>query len=490
MTIRRAFRVAAIVALTLLLHAPGFADDADDLPKDPAAALARAEALIFAGEPAEALDLLRPLAESDADDTDAWFFRGMAALNAARLPEDQPGAPATDEARKALRDEAVASYRHILQRRPALGGARLELARALFERGRCLAPPEDLLEHLLGDDCDAAAHHFRRALAGDLPETVAGAVSRFLAAIQARRRVSGQFRMALAPDSNVNAGTEARTFRLRFLPLEFEIDERTRATSGVGVVVSASGEYRHPLAFQPFEETATRLRIGAGVWRREHGGSRFDDMTLSLHAGPEVLFRRGRASLLARADRRWYANDPVSDGLGLRLEGGLRLGERLWLGAGGERMERRHRNAPANDGPRLDLDLDLAYAVTPAIALGVRGGWQRTRAEGPTLRSSTRRLGAFAGADLPPVLGVAGFGLQLSHDVLFTDYDEPGHTLISPDARRDRLSISRLTLFNDNLELFGFVPALSLVHERRDSNIADLFDYKRNRAELSLRRAF
>ena len=46
-----------------------------------------------------------------------------------------------------------------------------------------------------------------------------------------------------------------------------------------------------------------------------------------------------------------------------------------------------------------------------------------------------------------------------------------------------------MTLFNDNLELFGFVPALSLVHERRDSNIADLFDYRRNRAELSLRRA-
>ena len=377
MTIRRAFRVVAAVALTLLLHAPGFA--ADEVPEGPAAALARAEALIVAGEPAEALDLLRPLAESDPDNTAAWFFRGMAASHAARLPEGQPGATgvATDEARRALRDEAVASYRHILQRRPALGGARLELARALFERGRCLAPPEDLLEHLLGDDCDAAAHHFRRALAGDLPETVAGAVSRFLAAVQARRRVSGQFRMALAPDSNVNAGTEARTFRLRFLPLEFEIDERTRATSGVGVVVSASGEYRHPLAFQPFEETATRLRVGAGVWRREHGGSRFDDMTLSLHAGPEVLFRRARASLLARADRRWSAGDPVSDGLGLRL------GERLWLGAGGERMERRHRDAPANDGPRLDLDLDLAYAVTPAITFGVRGGWQRTRAEGP-----------------------------------------------------------------------------------------------------------
>ena len=488
MTLLRTFRAATFVALTLLITAPGLAGP--EGPEAPAAAVARGEALIVAGRPAEALALLRPLAERGPDDTDAWFFRGLAAANAARLLEGRPGAPATADERRALRDEAEASYRHVLDRRPGLAGARLELARTLFERGRCLEEPDDLLAHLLGDDCDAAAHHFRRALAGDLPATVAAAVSRYLAIVRARKRVSGQFRMAVAPDSNVNAGTEARTFRLRRQPLEFEIDEEARATSGVGVVVSASGEYLHPLDLRPFEETATRLRLGGGLWRREYGGSRFDDMTASLHAGPEVLFPRGRAALLAVADRRWYAGEPSSRGLGLRLEGGLRLAERLWLGAGAGGIERRHRNGPASDGPRLDLDLDLAWAATPAVTLGLRGGWHRTRAERPSLRARTAKIGAFAGADLPPVLGAAGFVAGLSHDVLFTDYDEPGYTLIDPDARRDRLSVSRLTLSNDKLELFGFAPALSLVHERRSSNIASLFDYRRNHAELSLRRAF
>ena len=487
MTLRGAFFAAAAVASMLL---PGASAPAGDVPEDRAAAVARAEAMIAAGKPVAALDLLRPLTERDPGNADAHFFRGVAASNAARLPEGHPAAPTTGEARRALWDEAVASYRQILRRRPGLAGARLELARALFERGRCLAPPDDLLEHLLGDDCDAAAHHFRRALAGDLPEKVARAVSHFLAIVQARKRISGQFRVAVAPDSNVNAGTEARTFRVRFLPWEFELDEESRATPGVGVVVSASGAYRHPLALELLDGTATRLRLGGGVYRREYGGGRFDDMTLSLHAGPEVLFRRGRAALLARADRRWLAGDPTSDGLGLRLEGHLRLGRHLWLGAAAERRERSHRHSTGNDGPRLDLDLDLAYAVTPAVTLGLRGGWQRTRAERPSLRIRAHRLGAFAGVDLPPVLGVAGTDLGLSHDVLFTDYDEPGYTLISPDPRRDWLSISRLTVANNRLEAFGFVPALSLLHERRESNIAELFDYRRDRVELSLRRLF
>ena len=497
---------AIVAALALLPCAPALAQNAPDAPADdPAAVVERARKMIFGGRPAAALELLRPLAERHPGETDAHFFRGMAAAATANLPEGRPGAPGNDEARRELRDEAVASFRHILESRPGLAGARLELARVLFERGRCTAPPESLLEHLLGDDCDAAAHHFRRALAGGLPDGIAVAVSGFLAAVQQRKRVSGQFSFAVAPDSNVNAATSAPQVASRLFnaftgqPLEFDLDEDTLETSGIGAILSASGEYLHPAGFRPIENSATRLRLGGSLYRREYGGQRFDDMILSGHAGPQLLLPRGRASLLLKAERRWsgvevetdrWSARPVSRGLGPRLEGGLRLGERLWLGGGVERIERRHDRAPVNDGPRLDLDLDLSFAATPAITLGARGGWQRSRAERPDLSSRTRSLGVFAAADLPPVLGVTGFGVALFHDVLLTRYDAPGYLLVTPEARRDRLSISRLVVSNDHLDLFGFVPDLSLVHERRESNIDTLFDYRRNRAEITMRRRF
>ena len=475
---------------------PGaISDEPGAAPDEPGATVGRAREMIFEGRPAAALELLRPLADRYPEDTDTYFFRGMAAAAVANLPEDGPGAPEDDEARRALRDEAVESYRHILESRPGLAGARLELARVLFERGRCTAPPESLLKHLLGDDCDAAAHHFRRALAGGLPDTIAGVVSRFLAVVQARKRVSGQFGFAFAPDSNVNAGTSARTLRgyIFGIPVEGEINRESRRTSGIGAVISASGEYLHPVGFRPIENSATRLRLGGSLYRREYGGRRFDDMTLAAYGGPQLLFPRGRASLLLKTDRRWSASKQVSRGLGPRLEGGMRLGERLWLGGGIERSERRHRYSTSSDGPRTDVDVDLSFSATPAIALGARGGWQRARTERPDSSSRTRRLGGFIVADLPPVLGVTGFDVGLFHDVFFTDYDEPYFPCF-PEARDDRTSISRLSASNDHIEMFGFVPALSLVHERRGSNCsyfgAQIYDYKRNRAEVTLRRRF
>ena len=520
--------MAGLAALALLIAAaaPAFAqDDASPPPpaprEDPAAeddavaqddvAVERARELIFGGAPHEALEILRPLAEAGPGDTDAWFFRGMAAATAASMPADAPGAPPDPAAREALRDEAIAAYRHILDARPGLAGARLELARVLFERGRCLAEPDNLLAHIMGDDCDAAAYHYRLALAGDLPDDIVEAVSRFLAVIRARKRFSGSFSFAVAPDTNINSATAART-----LPADIHIyglpgdkwllSEEQREASGIGAVVSAFGEYTHPLTLRVFDDSFTRLRAGGGVYRREYARRRFDDMTVFLHAGPQLLFPRGLVALLAKGDQRWYRGEPLSRAFGARVEGALGLNERLWVRAGVEWLERRYRKSDSSDGPRLDLDAELTYSLTPAISIGARAGWARNRTESKGYRTRSARAGAFVSADLPPLFGLAGFEVGVHQDFVFTRYDEPGTRLTeiylsggdcetmrgrvtSCETQRDRFSISRIAASNDRLEMFGFVPAVSVIHERRSSNV-DNYEYRRTRAELTVRRLF
>ena len=86
--------------------------------------------------------------------------------------------------------------------------------------------------------------------------------------------------------------------------------------------------------------------------------------------------------------------------------------------------------------------------------------------------------------------GLRGFEVGLFHTVGFTRYDAPGYFPITPDARRDRFSVTRLTAANDQLELFGVIPTVSVAHKRRNTNIAEVFDYRRSRAEIAVRRLF
>ena len=94
--------------------------------------------------------------------------------------------------------------------RPSLLRVRLELGRAFFLKG------EDRL----------ARRHFEQVLAGKPPAAVALNVNRFLNQIRARKRWSVRVGAALAPDSNIGAGSDERTIyrspfggqRLPFLP--------------------------------------------------------------------------------------------------------------------------------------------------------------------------------------------------------------------------------------------------------------------------------
>ena len=215
-----------------------------------------------------------------AQDMRALFKDGMVAVEQA--------ARQTDEARRdALLDEAIAVFRKMLVARPGLVRVRLELARAFF---------------LKGEDSPAKGH-FEQVLAGKPPAGVALNVQRFLAQIRARKRWSVRLGMAVAPDTNIGAGSDERIIYIDFggQLLPFRRDQEELTTSGIGVSAWLGGEYQYPLG-----ETGTgsgaslwRLRAGGNLSRKEYRESQFDQMTLTGHVGPRWLIGRGsEASLL------------------------------------------------------------------------------------------------------------------------------------------------------------------------------------------------
>ncbi len=388
-------------------------------------------------------------------DLSALFERGMAAVQASTVTEDE------DEQDERL-DEAIAAFRQMLVVDPGLVRVRLELALAFYLKG------EDSL----------ARRHFEAVLAGGVPPEVAANVQGFLLQMRARKRWSYNAGFALAPDTNIGAGSEERTVYILGLPFERDAEELT--TSGVGLVLWGGAEYQYPMG------PRSRLRAGANVHRREHSGSDFDEASLSLHVGPRMLIDgRTEASVLLTGRQRWAGTVKDHHALGGRIEAGHRLTQRATLNGRVSLEDRHYRTRTYLDGTSYDISLVGAYVITPTVRADLSVGYGQDRPDRMRERNERYRVGAGVSVILP-----AGFTVSGGADHRWTNY-EPGwgFHVLDGGAREDRIWSARASVYNRSITLMGFSPELGVVHEERETN-AQLYDYERTSGELRFVRQF
>ena len=396
------------------------------------------------------------------DRTDALFHIGMTALAEA-------GQTDGDDARRDLYDKAIAAFRLILVNRPELIRVRLELARVFFLNG------QDGL----------ARRHFELVLAGGVPPVVAANIRRFMNAMQTRKRFTGYFGAAIAPDSNLNAASESEIIYIdtAFGRLPFQREGDFGARSGLGVSVWGGGEYQHPLSER------LRLRVGADTAQREYSGSDFDQLFVAAHAGPRWLASPiTELSLLATAQRQWLGGEPYADETGVRLELDRRLTARLWARGTAAYRERDHRFRNDLDGPQVGFTATFAWTPAPVLRVHVTAGYERDHAASEHWRNLARSLRVGTSLALP-----LGFTLGTSAQMRRTYYESggsgPPHFTLDGRRRFDRIRTFSVSVLNRAFTLFGFSPQLAVIHEARLTN-AQAQDYDRNRAELRFVRQF
>ena len=354
----------------------------------------------------------------------------------------------------------------MLIERPDLVRVRLELALAFFLQGK------DTL----------AKDHFERVLAGDVPPAVVANVQRFLRQIRARRRWSLYVGGALAPDSNIGSGSEEEFINIHVfgVPLPFRRNEDEFTTSGVGLSLWAGGEYQQPLGDRH------RIRMGGDLSRREYAGSRFDQTFLGLHAGPRWLAGpRTDLSLLGSVRRRLVAGDGDYDDLGLRFESRRRLTRRFSVNGQASWHDRRYRTTTSFDGPILDSSLGGNWVATPTVRVNAALGYGRERPGLLRSRNASRRLRVGAQVALPRGFVVGAFG-----QLRWTDFEGewPPHTPPG-EFREDRTRTLSASVHHRRFTLYGFSPELVVTNESRRTN-AQLYDYRKNHAELRFVRQF
>ena len=448
------------------------------------AAVGATERLLNQGRGVEALSLIRPVAEARPDIHQATFSMGLAALAVADAAVRAGTKPRSAPAKENF-DLAIRSFRGILVNQPSNLRVRLELARSLFSRGNCIAPPRNLIKHFLGDDCWAAEQHFLRVLGADVPPQVVFNVRRFIQVCRARKRAAGSLSLALAPDTNVNTSTSAQTVNIFGLP--FQLDDQARAKSGIGVVGALGTEVQSPLPkLKWFPGSAARLRVGGTVYRREYSGGEFDDSNYGIYAGPRFISSKGQMSVLFQADRRAVNGRPYSRQYGLRIEGVRLVIPRVWAGGS---LEGSRQTALGLDGPigkpglSWNMQAFVSYAVLPSLNLRFMGGNGRENTDRFSTRHRSRWVGLMGTYDLP-----FGFSVTAAQQLFATNFEYPT-ALFGPEPPKTRLWFSRLQVYNRLIRIKGFSPSLSIIREDRKANLT-LYSYQRYRAEGGVVRVF
>ena len=450
---------AALIAFAHITVVDSFAAPSrSHLSRDPKVSAARG--MIKQQRYMEALDILLPIAKDSkgrADRTDVLFLTGLSAIESSRrLP------PAKAKEKLALLDEAIAVLRLILIEKPGLVRVRLELARAFFYKR------ED----------DLSRRHFDRVLAGKPPKTMVSNINRFLRIMRARRRWSAHFGFSIAPDTNIGAVSDSEVIYIYDLP--FRRNNFEGESSGLGFVFWGGWEYQYPLARR------VRLRLGADISRREYEESRFDQMTISLHAGPRWwISPKTEMSLLASVRQRRSGGLVHSHEIGGRFEVEHRLTPRIRLSGRASIHERDYERDKHLDGSHLDLALVGSWVVMPTLQVRGAFGYAAENPESRIWRNRSRwaRLG-FSVA-LP-----FGFTVGANAELRATDY-QGGWFPYVPDnsSREDEVRIFSVSVFNRAFTAFGFSPQLIVVNEERETN-AQLYPYERTRAELRFVRQF
>ena len=434
--------------------APAAASGGSHLSSDSRVTTARV--LVERNRFAEALQILRPLVPDHPDQTDVRFLLGLAASRGSQEPE------IGDEQRLALLDEAIVAFRSILVQRPGLVRVRLELALAFYLK------EEDAL----------ARDHFDRALVGRPPAALVANINRFLNVMRARRRWRGYFGFSLAPDTNINAASDAEFIYINGLP--FRRGQTGRASSAIGIVGWGGGEYQFPLAER------WRLRSGININHREYKGSRFDQTFVGGSVGPRWLIDRNtEMSLLATASQRWWGGSSLSYDYGARLEvehrvfAGLRLsGRALW-------SDRKYQQQKFLEGPLMVFSLGATYVPFPIMSVNLLVGYQQQEAVSHLWSNAGYWTRVGTNVALP-----WGFSVGLSGEFRWTDYEgQWAPFVVDNSSRQDQTRILQATLLNRAITVYGFSPQIAFSNQLRDSN-AQLFDFKRNLVEMRWVRQF
>lgn len=354
-------------------------------------------------------------------------------------------------------EDAAMAFRSVLGEKPDAIAARLELARMLAA---------------LGHE-NEARRELRQAQAAGIPPEAAPMVEQFAAALRSPQRFGGSIEWSLAPDSNINRATQARTLDTIIAPLTLSDDARAR--SGLGVHTAGQAFARLPLT----SSLAILPRV-AGL-ANLYGDEGLNDISASALLGVEWRGRKDRFSPSVGETWRWYGGERYARTQTVALDWVRSLDARSQLVVSGSAGAATYDQNSLQDGGLYDASASYERAIGGAsgVTLTASATRQTARDPGYATWGAGATLGAWRETRLGTIFASAGLRRTVGDDRLF----------LFPEARREWLVTARAGMTFRTLAVARLAPIIRVSLEENASTVG-IYDYSRLAVEVGFTRAF
>jgi len=345
-------------------------------------------------------------------------------------------------------DNAIEIYREILDVFP-------NLARIRFELAVC---------YMHTEKWQRADYHLRLAMAdNDLPDNIKMLMSYYRYIIRQNKNWNVWFNFGAAPDSNINnavGGTECIDTIWGTMCRELIEPE-----SAVGANFTLGGDYEFKLSDQ------WRWKSDANIYSNIYDKHDYDDLYLTASTGPRFVWNRGDVWLAGVMSRRWYGRDKYNWSGGVRLDTNYDFTNRLTGGLYMRFMNNTYDEyGDFLNGQSYSANFRLFYSFNASVYMSLWSGVYRESTVNPIYSYWQPSVSVGIGAELP-----WGFHLYLEPSVYWNLYDEEKWVVKDNDftnvTEKDFTHRYSLSVYNNKLDIWGFVPTLTFSYTQRDSNI-------------------
>lgn len=345
-------------------------------------------------------------------------------------------------------DAAIKIYRKILDAQPNLARVRFELAICYIHQKKWTR----------------ADYHLRLAMAGkDLPDEVRNMMNYYRYFIRQNKNWNVWFNFGAAPDNNINnaVGGEECVMTI-FGPMCRQLND---PESAIGANLTLGGEYEFKLSDH------WRWKSDGNIYSNVYDLHDYDDLYLSVSTGPRYVWSRGDVWLGALGARRWYGWERYNWSYGLRIDTNYDFTRKM---SGGLYLRFMNNVYDEYDGilsgQTYSGTARITYSFNASVYMSLRGGLSREVATDRVYAYWQPSFGVGIGAELP-----WGFHVYGEPSVYWTRYDDPRWAVIdgsfSEITEHDFTHRYMLSLSNNKLDIWGFVPTITASYTRRESNL-------------------